>query len=95
MLCALQASLQTQSELNEACLKRVVSANDPKTKSAWIGVFVRLCDAVVANAHAIADLEHARGPVSMPERLRLPKLPCLPEEGRHPLPKSAKQPPAE
>ena len=86
-LSALQEYLRAQSELNNECLSRAVSACDPRLKSAWIGVFVRLCDAVVANGHAIADLKHAPGPISLPVRWRLPKLPSLPKmEGGTPPP---------
>jgi hypothetical protein len=86
-LSALQEYLQAQSELNNECLRRAVSACDPRLKSAWIGVFVRLCDAVVANGHAIADLKHLPGHVIPPVRLCLPRLPALPKmEGGTPPP---------
>ncbi|HEY1637828.1 MAG TPA: hypothetical protein VGF62_04830, partial [Rhizomicrobium sp.] len=88
---ALDEELRVQSELVQACARHAAAARDPRLKSAWIDVLVRLMDASAAIGSVIADMRRAPAGaalLSLAVRLRLPKLPSLPdvEQGTPPPP---------
>src|SRR5690349_11267719 len=94
---ALLEQVRARSALIQACCRRAAEAHDPQLKSARIDVIVHVVNASARTGAATADLKWA--PQSSPPgprvRLRLPRLPSLPEIENTPLPlnESAKQPP--
>src|ERR1051325_9771066 len=83
---ALEEHLRAQLTLATACRDRAFAAPDPRLRSAWIGPFIRISNAMAATGSAIARLQAARGaPIPGLFALGLPDLPVLPEE-RGPTP---------
>ena len=62
-----------------------MAARDPKARSAWIGMFLRLTEALTETAFVGVTLERAGNSAPrvapLPNGLRLPKLPAFPQEG--------------
>src|SRR6476646_4630447 len=88
---AREEALRAQSALLQACVHRAAAAHDPRPKSAWIDAVVHLMDMSAVTGSAIADIRwmpRGTGFHELPIRLRLPKLPPLPdeEEGTPPPP---------
>ena len=80
------------------CRRRAVAARDWRMKSAWIGVFIRLSDALIETACVWGSLEKVGVPGPLPTsllaKLCMPDLPELPKEGTPPLAICGKQPSA-
>jgi hypothetical protein len=86
-LGVLEEELQAQAELVHACAERMIAARDPRLRSAWVAATVCLMNASAATGSAMADIRWAPdGPASsaFQDRLRLPKLPPLPDVGSGP-----------
>src|ERR1043166_2005800 len=104
-LRALEEHLQAQGILATACCDQAFAAQDWRLRSAWIGHFTRILEAMTAAGNAVVRLQAPGGrpppaarppPPAFPSpRLRLPSLPLVPEEEEDPLPPpfSRKQPP--
>src|ERR1043166_4067233 len=98
-LRALEEHLQAQGILATACCDQAFAAQDWRLRSAWIGHFTRILEAMTAAGNAVVRLQAAGGrpppPASPPSPPRLPSLPLVPEEEEDPLPPpfSRKQPP--
>ena len=90
----LQEHLQAQGEMLEECSRRARQPCHWRLRSAWIGEFVRLSNALTETALVSGTLEKAAtlDPVTalLLTNLRLPKLPALPKEGETPSPKIRK-----
>src|SRR5690242_13940086 len=87
---ALEEQLRAQVALVEACARAATAARDPRLKSAWIGAMVRVMNTSAATGSVLADLKWVPTDAALfalPVRLRLPKLPPLPNmEGGPPPP---------
>jgi hypothetical protein len=89
-LRGLEEHLQAQGILATACRDQAMAAQDWRLRSAWIGHFTRIFQAMTAAGNAVVRLQAAGGR-SVPSafasfRLRLPSLPLVPEEEEDPLP---------
>lgn len=82
----LEDELRAQAALVEACGRRIAATHDPRLKSTWVDVFVRLMNASAATGSAVADIWWAPDCSALPALAALPKLPRLPEMGDAPPP---------
>jgi hypothetical protein len=95
-LRALQMHGWAQAELLEEFRERAASAGDPRLCSAWIGLFVKLCDALTETGGLLGRLERTAtlepNVARLLVNLRLPKLPVLTaeKEGIPPTPQFPK-----
>src|ERR1043166_10343084 len=90
-LRALEEHLQAQGILATACCDQAFAAQDWRLRSAWIGHFTRILEAMTAAGNAVVRLQAAGGrsppPALASFPLPLPRLPPVPGEVEGP-PKS-------
>src|SRR5581483_9499494 len=89
LLSSLEEELRAQTALVAACFDRAAAAGDPRLKSAWRKLAVRLMNVSAATGWALAALKWAprhSGMADLAVGLRLPKLPPLPDSGGSPPP---------
>lgn len=91
LMSALDRHLREQLRLIQGLRERARTAGDLRLKSAWIGQFVRVSNAMAMTGNAMARLKWAPGAdhLVLPA-LCLPVLPLLPEEGDPPPSKNRK-----
>src|SRR4051812_42216110 len=90
-LSVLEEQARAQMELLRECRRRAVVARDERMRSTWIGVFIRLSDALTETAFAWGSLEKVGVldtlPGSLLAKLCLPMLPPLPQQEGTPPPR--------
>jgi hypothetical protein len=86
---ALEEHLRAQLILAEGCRGRAVAARHSRLKSAWIGHFARVSNAMAAAGSTLARVIHTPGDAANMRlvALRLPALPALPKVEGYPPPR--------
>ena len=91
LMPGLEEQLRAQLRLIDGFQARARTAADPRLKSAWIGQFVRVSNAMALTGNAMARLKWAPGAETRAlHALCLPALPLLPGEGDPPPSKNLK-----